>query len=224
MRHRLTTRLVALLPLLGADLVAAQQGLPPRVDEATLALNYIQGRFTMPVTCVRRDGSTIEVAEAIVIRPAPQQGGEARLRATFFGIDVSDVERCYNLVHSRIPDRRGILYLSYRHRAHHRPDLGMSDFRHELATGELRYRIEHGTLRERPPGTPENAWHELAFDGGGYELVVSEVKHGSDGEKLLGSPPAAIRGRVPRHLVFELQGPKGFAFTGYYVEDARRWR
>ncbi len=208
--------------LLLAGGVSAQA--PPHIDATTLALRWILGRFQMPLTCLREDGSRIQVEEAVVIRTTQ----DPRLaKATFFGVDVADATRCYNVVERNLPDRRGVLYLTYRW--HVRPDLGTSDFRRALASGPLRYTIERGTLRQRPIGTAEGPVSVVEFEGAGAELVVSDVARGSDGDKLLGTPRTSAAGkgrrsRVPRRFVIEIQGHKDFSFRGYFLEDERRWK
>jgi hypothetical protein len=173
------------------------------------------------------DGGRIEVEEAVVIRPAPPQGGSDMLRATFFGIDVADAAYCYNLVKSRVRDRRGTIYFTFR--SHQRADLGTTDFRRALRNGKLRYNIEKGRLQETEIGGEAREPRVVSFDGEGVELLVSDVKRGSDADKLLSQhtplPKIAPRDqRLPRRLVFEIQGPDEFSWTGYFIEDSKRWR
>jgi hypothetical protein len=218
MRGRLLSA-VALLALCAAP-AGAQTG-PSRVDETTLALYWISGRFAMPVTCDRADGSTVDVEEAVTIRPAPERG-ESTFKATFFGIDVADARRCYNLVLSDLPDRRGVIYLTFR--SFGRPDLGTRDFRLRLEDGVLDYPVQDGKLHVRPIGGEEDAARVVDFGGGKGALRVHLLSPTSDGWRLLsrfrGEPVAREDPR--RRLQFELSEEGEPALRGYYLETARR--
>jgi hypothetical protein len=199
---------------------------PPKIDATVLALSWISGRFLIPVTCIKTDGSRIQLEEAVVIRGTQQRGSEPLLRATFFGIEVADVSHCYNLAESRVPDRRGIVYLTYR--SNRRADLGAADFRRALRDGSLRYSIEGGQLQERVLGSNTSEPRVVTFDGRNAELIVSLVKAGSDGDKLLKhhtpTAPPSDGQRVPRRLTFQIEGPDDFSFTGHFIEDLKRWK
>jgi hypothetical protein len=216
--------LLALLVLGGAFPVRGQP--PPKIDATVLALNWLSGRFLIPVTCVKTDGSRVHLEEAVVIRGTQQRGSEPSLRATFFGIDVADVSHCYNLAEPRVPDRRGVVYLTYR--SHRRADLGTADFRRALRDGRLRYAIEGGQLQERVLGGNATEPRVVTFDGRDVELIVSLVKPGSDADKLLRHhtpiTPAPEGQRAPRRLTFQIEGPEDFSFTGHFIEDLSRWQ
>ena len=212
--------------LLRAQPALGQQdeiSLPAGLDATTLALEWITGRYRMPVTCLRNDGSRIELEEAVVIRRAPQHGNIYTLKATFFGIDADNVSRCYNLVIPDIPDRRGTLYATFRSVG--RGDLGAKDFRRRLAAEELRYPIQGGQLRERGFDKQNPRANTVQFSRRGIDLVVRQIRSGSDADKLL-APYAkrepATRGRM-RRFEFEIQGPDEFAFHGYFIEDPK-WK
>jgi hypothetical protein len=212
--------------ILAALPAGAQDGprRPPQVDATTLALNFMLGRFRMPVTCTREDGSLLEIEEAVVFRPAPQRSGSATIRATFFGIDAAEAARCYNLVEPQVPDRRGFLLLTYR--AQNRPDMGLADFRRALKRGPLRYHIIGGRLQIRSLADPEAEPRVVRFNAANVPFVVRDLPPGSDEDKLLDRYGNAERsdGRVPRRLLFEIGGPEDFRFRGFYIEDDRRWR
>jgi len=193
------------------------------MDATTLALEWVTGRYRMPVTCLRSDGSRIELEEAIVIRRAPEHGNIRTLKLTFFGIDASDISRCYNLLIPDIPDRRGTLYATFRSAA--RGDLGPKDFRRRLESGELRYPIQGGQLRQREFGDEPSQARTVKFSRRGIDLVVRTIHGGSDADKLLA--PYAKRGTSTRRRIrrfeFEIQGPDEFAFHGYFIEDPK-WK
>jgi hypothetical protein len=144
------------------------------------------------------------------------------LRLTFFGIDVPDAVKCFNVVEARVPDRRGVLYVTYR--SYSRTDMGLTDFKRTLRKGELLYHIVGGGLRVREVGTGSEP-REIRFEDRDYPLRVKPVLPGSDGDKLLapyreGSPPGED---ARRRLVFEIEGPEEFKFSGAFIEDDR-WR
>ncbi len=201
--------------------VRAQYQPPLKVDATTLALHWIAGRFAMPVTCRRADGSTVEVEESVTIRPAPEQGSSI-FKATFFGIEVADAQRCYNLVLPELADRRGTLYITFR--SMQRSDLGVRDFRLMLEDGALDYHVRDGTLRIRPVGAADEEARVVSFAGGRGELAVRVLAPTSDGWKLLsrfrGQPVA--RDDPRRRLEFSIQDDRTPALQGYYLETARR--
>ncbi len=213
--------LVGLLLLLPGS-ATGQRG-SANTDATTIALQWISGRFRMPVSCIRKDGSRIELEEALVIRPAPEHGNVNTLKATFFGIDVADISRCFNLLIPHIPDRRGILYFTFR--SHERPDLGANEFRRRLRDGELRYPIQDGQLREHRFGEEKSEARVVKFSRRGMELVVRPVHAGSDADKLL-APYAErepeTKGRE-RRFEIEIEGPDDFVFRGYFIADPK-WR
>ncbi len=190
----------------------------PKIDETTLAFRFVSGRYRTPVTCRMPDGSLIQREEAIVVRADPRRHHRATLRATFFGIDAPGAEHCFNLIEPRLPDRRGVLHLTYK--SLRRRDFGVADFRRELARGPLEYQIIGGRLQLREIGNREAEPTILVFEGE-RPFMVGPVPLGSDGEKLLRSAyPRADQ----RRFHFEFSGPDDFRFSGYYLEDpnARR--
>jgi len=212
------------LALLLASTVLAQQQKGPKVNATTLAFQYLTGRYRMPVTCVRTDGSSLELEEAIVIRRYAQHSGEANLKATFFGIDAADLSHCFNVLQQRIPDRRGTLYLTFRSFLR-RTDLGMSDIRRRMRNGELRFPIQDGKLRERAIGEDEAEPRVIEFKRRGLELLVRQVRPGSDADKLLARYAGEAREskNVPRRFEFEINGPDDFSFRSFVIEDVD-WR
>jgi hypothetical protein len=144
------------------------------------------------------------------------------LRLTFFGIDVPDAEKCFNVVEKRVPDRRGTVYVTYR--SHSRTDMGLTDFKRALRKGELVYHIVDGKLRIRDVGGPGEV-REILFDDRDYPLRVGLVRPHSDADKLL----APYRGDLPpgqdhrRRLRLEMEGPEEFTFSGAFIED-EHWR
>lgn len=192
------------------------------MSEIHATLNWILGRFRMPVLCEREDGSVIQLEEAVVFRPAAEDARGMTVKATFFGIDVAGAKRCYNLIEPEIPDRRGVLYLTYI--AQDRSDIGLSDFRHSIRDGEVTYQVTRGRLRVRPIGDAETEPLVLEFEGRQGALTVSRLRPTSDGYKLL-APFAREQGveRLPlRRLSFRLELPDAASVRGYYLEDAKR--
>ena len=228
MRHAIPpVRLLALAGLLllltSTALGQRDVRLPSGLDATTLALEWVTGRYRMPVTCLRSDGSRIELEEAIVIRRAPEHGDIRTLKLTFFGIDAPNISRCYNLVTPNIPDRRGTLYVTFRSAS--RADTGPKDFRRRLESGELRYPIQGGQLRQREFGDEPSLARAVKFSRRGIDLVVRTINDGSDADKLL-APYAKRETRTryrSRRFEFEIQGPDEFAFRGYFIEDPK-WK
>lgn len=197
---------------------------PPQVDATTLALNWILGRYRMPMTCTRSDDSRVHLEESVVVRPAPQHG-PTTLKATFFGIDVGNATHCYNIVKADRPDARGVLYFTYRSSG--RKDLGGSDFRHSLRDGELTYQITGGVLRIGAVDAAPEKKKAVAFGGTGSTLTVRLLIPAEDGFKLLEgfARNASAKARpLLRRLEFRIDGPESFSFGGYYLEDAARWK
>lgn len=211
--------------LLGAALAptgqAQELGNDPQVNETHLSLNWILGRWRMPVTCVREDGSSVELEEAIVFRPAPEDAMGRTMRATFFGIDVADAKRCYNLIEPHMRDRRGVLYLTFVSHQD-RTDHGLSRFRRTVEDGEISYTIVRGKLQVREIGSSEEA---LSLDYAGLEgrLTARLIKKRSDGDKLLG-PYAHEHGvtAAMRRLTFDFEAENLPGQRGWYLEDAER--
>ena len=220
-------RIPALFLLVLAASARAQEGYkdPEHLTEDQIAIAYIAGRWASPVTCKRHDGSMIQVEDSVVAKPAPEEGGGASLRLTFFGIDAADVDFCYSLVERRVADRRGTLLFHYR--SHNRKDLGNTDFRRSAQSGSLTYWAHDGTLVERAVGSSSDnaAARELSFDGGDSKLVVEPVQPGSDGAKLFAEldardPPS----RPPRRYTFRFVAKDGSEFRFYATADARKRR
>jgi hypothetical protein len=209
------------LALAGAPARAQQ----PKADEASFALDYLVGRYRMPVTCTLASGEIVEREEAIVVRPGPSRSGRATVRATFFGIDAPGGARCYNLVSARVPDRRGVVILAWE--GYGRTDLGLRDFRQELKRGSISYPVVGGQLEIRDLSTA--APPTLAtLERDGSRFVVKPVPRDSDGEKLLSHlpvpPPAKGATRPARKLEFRLSGVPDVDVGGYYLEDLERTR
>jgi hypothetical protein len=212
---------IALLVAAGHSPAAlAQQN--PEIPINLIATQFLAGRFQMPVTCTREDGTQVEIQEGVVFRPAKNLDGTQTLRMTFFGLSGSDLARCYNMVHRRIPDRRGVLYVSYSS-LDKRADTGVQNFLRALDRGPLEYVITGGHLQIQNVGEPDAEPQVIRFDGKRTPLYVSAVRYGSDMDKLLGeSPPVA--GRRPRRLLFRIEGPGDFRFEAAYLEDSRRMK
>lgn len=201
---------------------AAQQQRGPELPASYLALEFLKGRFRMPVTCTREDGSRVELEESVVFRPAKNRDGTQTLRMTFFGLDSPGLARCYNLTSPSVPDRRGTLYLSYAS-LNRRPDIGLKDFRHALRSGPLEYVIVGGHLRVREVGSAPDAARVFDFGGSEVPFWVSLVRRDSDPDKLLGDPEP-VEGRLPRKLTFRFEAPDGLRFEESYLEDGSRWK
>jgi hypothetical protein len=214
--------------LLAAPLALAQDDngyqQPPKVAEGDVALAFLAGRYTTPVTCKKTDGSVIELEDSISMKPAPDSAGGGGLKVTFFGVDVADVAYCYNLVERRVIDRRGTIFIHFR--AYTRKDLGMADFRRAAAAGPLTYNAHRGELQARGIGTdadPAEA-RVLPFDGGDSKVVVTGIPAGSDGAKLLADYDARVgrpRSSEGRRLMFRFTAKDGTEFTFYGVEAAK---
>ena len=212
------------IALLLASTVLAQQQQGSKLDATTLAFQFLTGRYRMPVTCVRTDGSSLELEESIVIRRYAQHSGEANLKATFFGIDAADLSYCFNVLQRRIPDRRGTLYLTFRSFLR-RTDLGRTDLRRRMRSGELRFPIQGGKLWERTIGADGAETRVIEFKRRGLELLVRQVRPGSDADKLLAryAEEAHDSKKVPRRFEFEINGPDDFSYHGFVIEDLD-WR
>ena len=184
-------------------------------------MNWLIGRWRMPVTCELEDGSRVDVEEAIVVRPASEDANGRTVRATFFGIDVRDAHHCFNLTRSEIPDRRGVLYLTFVSQG--RSDVGLTRLRQNLESGELAYEITRGRLQIRPFGTPGEAVIPLDFAGEDAKLRVRVLRSSSDGFRMLkslaGDDPAARR---LRRVSFTIEGVEPSPFQGDYLEAVRR--
>ena len=192
----------------------------PMVDETTLALYWLRGRFRSPVTCIQADGTRVELEEAIVVRKGAKLSGMPTLRITFFGIDLPDATKCFNLIVPDLPDRRGSINVTYR--SSKRKDRGMHDFQRAVKNKTLEYQIVAGTLRIREVGQHESQAQVVRFDDD-YPLRVSTVIRRSDNAKLL----AQYLGEGPdprRRLRFQLEGPMEFRLDQSFIEDERRWR
>jgi hypothetical protein len=219
----------AAIVLAGSLLAAAPLGAQemqsdtPQIDETTVALSWLRGRFLRPVTCMREDGTRVDLEEAMVIRPSTARSGMPVLRVTFFGIDLASAEKCFNLVEREIPDRRGVLYLTYRSRR--RTDTGMADFKRTIKGRELRYHVVDEEFRIRPVGQPDIEPRVIRFGKGDYPLLVRPILPHSDGAKLLEQYRDDDNGPDPRRrLRFELEGPDEFRFGAAFIEDDSRWK
>jgi hypothetical protein len=200
---------------------------PVHATEDAIALAFITGRYSSPVTCKKTDGSVLELENSIVLKPAPESGGGNSLKVTFFGVDVPDVAYCYSLVERRIVDRRGSILVHFR--SHNRADLGVSDFRRTAASGSLTYYAHRGELSARGLGSEADPadTRVLPFDGGDSKLVVDSIPAGSDGAKLL-SDYDARTGVVPspdrKRFAFRFTAKDGSQFTFWGVEAPRARR
>ncbi len=213
---------LAALGLPCAALAQVQLERPPALeDTATIAARWIEGRFRMPVTCLKKDGTRLELEEAVVIRPS-RTDEVSVLRATFFGIDAPDIERCYNTAMQEIPDRRGTLYL--KRRGMSREDLGLTDFRRDVRDGEVSFAIERGTLSVRDLADPNAVRQRIEFKPGKHDLVTRQILSGSDGAKLL--EDWYVEGRKQglrlRRIKFSIDEVDAFQFNAYYIEDPKR--
>ena len=208
--------------LLSAPAAAQDFGRDQRANETHISLNWIMGRWRMPVTCEREDGSTVAIEESIVFRPAPEDAMGRTVRATFFGIDVADAKRCYNLIETRLRDRRGVLYLTFVSQQD-RTDVGLSRLRRTLEDGEISYTIVRGKLRVREIGNPDAEPLTLDYAGLEGKLTARVIKRLSDGDKLLG-PYAREKGVQPdmRRLSFLLHADTLPQQRGWYLEDPSR--
>lgn len=192
------------------------------MTEDEIALAFIAGRYSSPITCKKTDGSVIELENSIVLKPAPESGGGNSLKVTFFGVDVPDVAFCYSLVERRIVDRRGSILVHFR--SHNRADLGVSDFRRTMTkNGSLTYYAHRGELSARGVGSeadPADA-RVLQFGGGDSKLEVEPIAEGTDGAKLL-SDYDARTGVMPsadqRRFTFRFTAKDGSQFMFYGVE------
>jgi hypothetical protein len=221
---------LALLALALAGAVQAQDEYraPTKVNADEIAILFVAGRYITPVKCKRADGSEVDVEDSVQLKPAPEAGGGAAMRATFFGIDVADAEYCYSPIERRVADRRGSILLHFRSR--NRPDMGMADFRRAAMAGPLTYNAHRGELRVRPTGVAAAAAEPLAlsFDGGDARLMVENVPDGTDGAKLIvqfleANPPRPDQPQR-RFFTFRFHPREGEPFTFIAIEDDRRWR
>jgi hypothetical protein len=214
----LGVQLLLLLVLIAPGAARAQRGTEIQIQE--LAANYLKGRFLMPVTCTRADGSVVELHESIVIR-ADRRGDDTRaLRMTFFGLGGKELARCYNLVMPDMRDRRGVLYLTYAS-DDTRVDTGLKDFKRDLKRGPLEYRINGGKLQLRKVAAPDDA-ETLDFEDEQSRLYVTLIRRDSDADKLLGDVLAPEGKPSPRKLGFRVESSGDTSFEGFYLEDVSR--
>jgi len=228
---------LAALALLAAPAARAQYRNPsepgdyksqPHPGEDAVAIAFLEGRYTSPVTCKRSDGSTIEVPVSMVFKSAPEDGGGDVAKVTFFGVEVADATYCYSLIERRIVDRRGSILLRYR--SHNRTDLGISDFRRALKAGPLTYNASLGEIAERGIGSDPGdvPTRTLSFEGGDSRLVLEDVPYGSDGAKLLDrfrpTPDGAKPDDVPRRFGFHFYAKDGTDFRLYAIEELAKKR
>jgi hypothetical protein len=191
----------------------------PQISARELAMRFATGRYVAPVRCTREDGSLVELQEAVTVRADPRSvgttTGKYALRATFFGIDVSGVKHCHNLMTMRLSDRRGILHLSFRGQA--RKDLGLSYFRMELRDGQIEYHVQEGRLHTREIGSEaEPAVMEFDDDA---EFIIRELTPNSDPARMLERFAArvGIRGAL-RPFEFEVASEQG-SFKLWVLKD-----
>jgi len=216
---------LALLP--GSAPAQSEHQPPPHVKADDIALNFIAGRYIMPVTCKLADGSSVEVEDSIQLKPSPEASGGSSLRVTFFGIEVPNADYCYSSIERRVVDRRGVFFVHFRNR--NRPDFGMADFRRLAKAGPLNYNAHRGDLRVKAIGS-EAATQEprvLEFDGGDARLVVESVPAGTDGAKVITQflekhPPKP--GLDRRLFTFRFIAKDASEFRFYAIEDDRRFR
>ena len=200
----------------------------PHPGEDAVAIAFLEGRYTSPVTCKRADGSSVEIPVSIVFKEAPEAGGGDIGKMTFFGVDIADAAYCYSLIERRIVDRRGTILLRYR--SHNRTDLGISDFRRALKAGPLTYNASEGEIAERGVGTDPGdvPARTLSFAGGDSRIVVQEVPGGSDGAKLLDRfrpiPEGTRPDDMPRRFGFHFIAKDGSEFTLWAVEELAKKR
>jgi hypothetical protein len=209
---------IALVALVAVPLQAnAQQ---PKINETHATLNWILGRWRMPATCELADGSHVDVEEAVVFRAAPEDSAGRTIRATFFGIDVADAVRCYNLMEKNIPDRRGVLVLTFPSSG--RSDIGLRNLMKHLRDDRgLSYVIRRGTLHVRQLGADEA--ERVDFNGAGADLIARLLPYGSDGDRLLA--PLADKSDNPRSLrriQLEIARDGVPEQSGFYLEDGER--
>jgi len=225
---RFAPLLALALAALPASAPAQSEYRPPaHVNADELAIDFIAGRYIMPVTCKRLDGSQVEVEDSVLLKPSPEASGGKSVKATFFGIEVADVDYCYSSIERRIVDRRGSVFLHFRTR--NRPDFGTADFRRLAKLGPLTFNAHRGELQVREIGGAAAAQPPriLAFDGGDARLVVEAIQEGSDGEKIVTQffekyPPK--EGRMRKVFSFRVFAKDDSAFTFYAIEDDRRFR
>lgn len=214
---------VCSVAVVGATQSPAQTSRPTKVDVQKLMHHFILGRYSMPVTCTQPDGSLIEREESIVFRSAHDKAGYPVIRATFFGIDAPDAQRCYNLVRPRLLDRRGSLFVTFP--AIYRPDLGVHDFRRILLRGPLEFRVISGLLQVREIGSePETPAALVRFDDAKGKLVIADIAPQSDGDKLLRQrpQPSAAQAAAARRFALRVEGPEDFTLEGFYEQDMGR--
>jgi hypothetical protein len=197
---------------------------PVKATEDEVAFAFLAGRYTTPITCKKTDGTVLQLEDAISFKAAPDAGGGNSMRVTFFGVDVAGVEYCYNLVERRWLDRRGTIFVHFR--SFNRADVGVSDFRREVARGPLNYWAHRGELQVKGIGTDADpaAARVLTFDGGDSRIVVEGIPAGTDGAKLLADYEArtgAPLSRDRRRLKFRFIAKDGSEFTFYGVDAAK---
>ena len=218
---RATVFLCALLSLASIVATSASAQRPRHVDTRELAMRFISGRYLSPISCTRADGTIFEAVEAMTIRrDRAHAGGGNTLRATFYGIDVTDAAHCQTLLQGRLPDRRGNLYFSFLPQT--RQELGIAYFRTLLKRGDLVYHVQDGKLTTRSIGSDATPGSVVDYGGKNAELSVKLLDPLSDAYRVL-SMLAEKRSYdfAGRRLEFRVTSPEGGSFTGYYLEDMR---
>lgn len=204
-------------PVLGQR--ARGEGQTPQISTRELAVLYATGRYIAPVRCTREDGSLVELQEAITVREDPSSlgtsTGDFRMRATFFGIEVSGVKHCHNLMTPRLPDRRGVLQITFRGQT--REDLGVSYFRRELDDGEVEYHVQAGRLRTREIGSEADPV-TVEFDDDA-QLIIRELEPRSDPARMLArfATQQGLQGVQPFEL--EISSDEQRSFKLWVVKD-----
>ncbi|MBW2282754.1 MAG: hypothetical protein JRG76_18820 [Deltaproteobacteria bacterium] len=220
----------ALAAVLGAaPPVQAQKvgGQTPQVSTRELAMNYIVGRYVSPVTCTREDGSLLQTHQSMTIRKDRSRGltttGAHVVRATLFGIDVSGVQYCHNLMQRRLADTRGVFFITYRGQT--REDLGLSDFRRELRDGEISYHVRDGRITSRGVGEAAGETSTRDLTGADAVLHLRQLPSRSDGDRMLErwAKETGFNRRALR-LELELEIPDGDSVKVWVLKETGKKR
>ena len=68
-----------LLTLVVLGLAGDALAVDPRISATALASHWMAGRYIMPVTCLRTDGTRVEVESAVVVKPDSVEGDKGLL-------------------------------------------------------------------------------------------------------------------------------------------------
>lgn len=188
----------ALLFLASAWAPAASAQAGPSLGDAVTA--WARGNWASPVFC-RIGGETVRGIRRVLVEPARNPvPGRTELELRFVDMQVSDAERCFDLVGTEVPNLVGKLQLRFNGTSH--PETVVRDFERALRRDRgFAFGVVRGHLRVEPVGPGEDAGRVEDFARGSAWLRVPAPS--SDAERALADF------RSPRKLELEISAPEG---------------